>query len=105
DRDWTLPKLKLDRDDLILYRQTRVPPSENRALAACAAFEGDVLIVESEHDDYVPHATIMSYRAAFERAHSMTHRVLDGADHALVSREAQQAYTSLLVGWTTEMVV
>jgi len=104
DREWTLPKRKLDRQDLTLYRQTRVPPSENRALAACATFEGDVLLIESENDDYVPHATIMSYRAAFERAHSMTHRILDGADHALASREAQQAYTSVLVSWATEMV-
>lgn len=102
---WLLPKQDLDRRDLVLYRQAPVLAGENRALAACAAFEGDVLIVESEHDELVPHATIMSYRAAFERAHSLTHRMVDSADHALSGDSSQQAYTSILVGWATEMVV
>jgi hypothetical protein len=47
----------------------------------------------------------MSYRAAFANSHSLTHRVVDGADHALSEKTAQQAYTSILVNWITEMVV
>ena len=64
-----------------------------------------MLLVESQTDDYVPHATIMSYRAACQQTHSLTHRIIDGADHALSEPVAQQAYTSILVGWITEMVV
>lgn len=105
DDEWDTPKHALDRQRLASYRLTTVRPSENRALAACAAFEGDVLIVESEHDDFVPHPTIMSYRAAFERAHSLTHRILDGADHALSGDRSQKAYTCLLTDWISEMVI
>lgn len=105
DEDWSRPKRRLDREDLARYRRTRVAPSENRALAACTQFAGDVLLIEAEHDDVVPHATLMSYRGAFERAHSLTYRVVDGADHAMSSEVCQQAYTSLLVGWATEMIV
>ena len=47
----------------------------------------------------------MSYRAAFQHAHSLSHRVIDGADHALSDKTAQNAYTSVLVNWITEMVV
>jgi uncharacterized protein len=79
--------------------------AENRALAACAAFGGDVLVVESEHDDIVPHPTAASYLASFERARSITHRVLRGADHGLSDPVHQQEYTSLLVRWATEMVL
>lgn len=105
DAQWHTPKRQLNREDLAVYRGSPVTPEENRALAACAAFTGDVLIVESEHDHLVPHATIMSYRAAFGNSHSLTHRVVDGADHALSEKTSQQAYTSILVGWITEMVV
>lgn len=105
DADWDKPKRQLDRQDLARYRRTRVQPSENRALAACAQFEGDVLLIEAEHDDLVPHSTLISYRRAFEQAHSLTYRIVDGADHAMSSEPCQQAYTSLLVGWTTEMIV
>jgi hypothetical protein len=48
---------------------------------------------------------IANYMAAFERAHSLTYRVITGADHGLSEVLWQQAYTSLLVNWTTEMVL
>ena len=105
DAQWNTPKRKLNREDLALYRSNLVPPSENRALMACMQFRGDVLIVESENDHLVPHSTIMSYRAAFQHSHSLTHRVIDNADHGLTDKTAQEAYTSILVGWITEMVV
>jgi len=105
DEDWQTPKRALDREDLACYRRNLVSAEENRALSACAAFQGDALIVESEYDSFVPHPTIMSYRAAFRNTHSMTHRIIDGADHALSDQLSQQAYTSILVSWVTEMVV
>lgn len=105
DDDWDMPKRQLDRDTLNRLRRRHVLAEENRALAACAAFRGDVLIVESEDDSYVPHETIMSYRAAFQRTHSLTHRIIDGADHALSSERCQEAYTTILVDWATEMVI
>ncbi|MCY1260614.1 Alpha/beta hydrolase family protein [compost metagenome] len=105
DEDWLVPKRDLPRDDLMEYRSTRIPAASNRALRACASFTGDVLVVESEHDIHVPHATILSYRAAFQQTHSMTHRIIDAADHELSTEQAQDAYTDILVRWITEMVV
>ena len=105
DADWDCPKAKLDRRDLMLYRAGPVPAGENRALWACTTFKGDVLIVESEHDEIIPHATIMSFVAAFAAAHSLTYRIVAGADHALSSETCRKAYTSLLVNWVTEMVL
>lgn len=105
DEDWALPKRQLDREILNKLRGSRVAPEGNRALSACAQFEGDVLIVESENDSFVPHETIMSYRAAFQRTHSLTHRIILGADHALTHERCQRTYTDILVNWATEMVV
>ncbi|BAV77635.1 dienelactone hydrolase [Pseudomonas chlororaphis subsp. aurantiaca] len=105
DEAWNSPKRDLDKADLLDYRSSLVRMDSNRALHACAAFTGDVLLVESETDEHVPHATIMSYRAACQQTHSMTHRIIDGADHALSDPVSQQAYTSILVDWITEMVV
>lgn len=104
DEDWSLPKEELKKYGLAAYRRLTVSPDENRALGACAAFRGDVLIVESEHDDIVPHPVIANYVAAFEKAHSLTYRVIEGADHGLSEDVWQQAYTALLVGWATEMI-
>lgn len=105
DDEWNTPKQGLDRQRLSAYRLRSLGPADNRALAACAEFGGDVLLVESEQDDYVPHSTLMSYRSAFVSAHSMTHRLVDGADHALSSEQSQKAYSAILTAWISEMVI
>jgi hypothetical protein len=66
-------------------------------------FRGDVLVVESERDNVVPHAVIASYLSACTHARSLTYRVLAGADHGLSEEPWRSAYTALLVGWLDEM--
>ncbi len=105
DEDWAVPKQQLDKGELAAYRRDLIAAEDNRALRACSAFGGDVLLVESEHDDTVPHPVIANYRAAFANARSMTYRMIEGADHGLSEEPWQQAYTSLLVSWATEMVL
>ncbi|KAF1047400.1 alpha/beta hydrolase family protein [Xylophilus sp.] len=105
DEEWETPKVQLDRGVIDRYRRSVVRPTENRALAACKAFRGDALIVEAEHDDFIPHQTIMNYRNAFESAHSLTHRILDGGDHALTGEASQAAYNAILQAWVTEMII
>jgi dienelactone hydrolase len=105
DADWDVPKGKLDREELAVYRRGKVLPEDNRALAACAAFRGDVLIVESEHDPLVPHPVIENYMSACKQAQSLTYRMISEADHGLTEKPWQQTYTSLLVNWMSEMVL
>jgi uncharacterized protein len=105
DSGWELPKLQLHRDhDLVAYRKKLIPPADNRALRACMEFQGDVLVIESENDSVIPHTVITSYVEACTRAHSLTYRMIQGADHGLSDEGAQRSYTSLLVNWMTEMV-
>lgn len=105
DSEWDVPKGRLkEAQSLDLYRRQPIRPTESVALRACAAFGGDVLIVESEHDSTVPHQVIVNYREACATAHSLTYRVIEGADHGLSDTRWQQAYTTLLVNWLSEMV-
>ncbi len=105
DSEWTLPKHRLmGEQKLELYRRQPVRPDESRALRACTAFTGDVLVVESEQDTIVPHQVIVNYREACVSAKSLTYRVIPGADHALTGDACQRAYTTVLVTWLTEMV-
>jgi pimeloyl-ACP methyl ester carboxylesterase len=105
DTDWELAKMRLKvQQDLDAYRRLAVRPNESRALRACTDFAGDVLIVESEHDRIVPHQVLVNYREACVAARSLTHRVIEGADHGLSEGPCQQAYTALLVRWLAEML-
>lgn len=106
DDGWELPKRQLNADpDLPAYRGRELRAEENRVLRACSTFKGDVLIVESEHDDRVPHQTIANYVKAFSQAHSLTSRVIKGADHGLSEEACQKAYSTVLTNWLTEMVI
>lgn len=105
DDDWQLPKRQLHVDpDFAAYRRLALRAEDNRALGACAQFPGDALVVESERDEIIPHPAVANYIAALANAHSLTYRVIEGADHALSLTEWQQAYTQLLVGWLSEMM-
>ena len=105
DSGWELPKAELAKhQDLRAYRHRALAADANRALRACHAFTGDILIVESEHDDIVPHAAIANYLDAARPARSITYRMLSGVDHGLSTPDAQQAYTDVLLAWLREML-
>ena len=64
DIDWEAPKRKLHVDpDFAAYRRLALRAEENRALGACAQFLGDALVVESEHDEIIPHPAVTNYIA------------------------------------------
>jgi uncharacterized protein len=104
DEDWDTPKFELDRAVLAEYRQRFVSYSENSVLDRCRQFKGDVLIVESEHDEIVPHPAVASYVSSFVYARSVTYRVMSGADHALTDAASRREYDRLLEHWLREMI-
>jgi dienelactone hydrolase len=105
DTGWEMPKLQLHKEhDLKAYRNSFVAAEDNRALRACAAYQGDVLIVESELDGIIPPTVITSYREAFIQSRSLTYRVIQGADHGLSQEAGQRSYTTVLVNWMNEML-
>jgi esterase/lipase len=105
DSDWELPKEQLrSRQQLDDYRRRVSTPGESRALAACAAFKGHALVVESEIDRIIPSQVVANYRAALTQAASLTVRMLEEADHSLSTDEMQKAYTAVLVAWLKEMI-
>ena len=104
DDDWEIPKSKLHVDpNFAAYRLLALRAEDNRALGACAQFLGDALVVESERDEIIPHPAVANYIAALANAHSLTYRVIEGADHSLSQKQWERAYTELLVGWLSEM--
>lgn len=104
DNHWEVPKALLDRSEITVYRNHFRTSLNDMALKACERFEGDVLIVESEHDDYVPHAAITSFMAAFRHTNSLSYRIIRNADHALRDEGCRRNYNRLLITWVEEMV-
>ena len=105
DTEWHRPKYLLHREQaLARYRQQRIDASDNRALRACAAFRGDVLLVESECDRIVPAPVLASYRQACIHACSLTCRTILQADHALSDDRSRRSYAAIVLNWLEEML-
>lgn len=104
DDQWDTPKARLDKAVVRAYRERPHGPGADRALAACAAFSGDVLIVESERDEQIPREALLSMQAAFRRTNSFSRRIIPGATHAMRDPKHQRIYSTLLTGWIEEMV-
>lgn len=104
DEHWDTPKAMLDKQVVRAYRQQPHQPGNDRALAACTEFHGDVLIVESEKDEQIPREALLSMQAAFRQANSLSHRIIQGATHAMRDPQHQRIYSTLLTGWIAEMV-
>lgn len=102
DRGWSRPKEDLDKEDLAAYRLLRLGAEDNRALATCAAFRGDVLLVGSGSDDTVPRPVIENYAGAFAQARSLRVRMLEGADHALSHPDWQADFRRCLFEWLAQ---
>jgi pimeloyl-ACP methyl ester carboxylesterase len=106
DFDWLLPKVRLHDDPgLVLYRQRVVDQNDDRALRACAAYRGHVLIVESQYDAIVPHPVVESYTLACAQARTLRTHLLKNADHALSEERWRQEYTSVLTAWISQTMV
>lgn len=105
DEGWNVPKHELDeRVAVDAYRRRVQDADSDRALRACAAFEGDVLLVGSECDDVLPPQVKCSYAAALRRANSVTTRTIAGADHALSMPAFRRDWSELLEAWLREMI-
>lgn len=102
DQGWTRPKEDLDKEDLATYRLLRLRAEDNRALANCAAFRGDVLLIGSGSDDTVPRPVFENYAAAFAHARSLRVRIMEGADHALSHPDWQADFRDCLFAWLAQ---
>ena len=99
DEGWSRPKEDLDREDLATSRLLCLRPNDTHALAACAGFRGDVLLIGSANDDVIPRPVIENYAAAFGQARTLEMQMIDGADHALSHRDWHETFRGALLDW------
>lgn len=75
-------------------------PDDAEPLRDLADFNGQVLIVESEHDEAIPHEVIRAYLAACPRA---GHALIPGAAHAMTDPRWNDVFVEQLLKWATEL--
>lgn len=93
-----------DSVELMEFRNKPRRPEESYALEALHKFEGNVLIIESEKDDIVPHQTIMNYADAVKNRNKLTHVVMKGAPHSIKEGKFRDEVEKILAKWFRKLL-
>lgn len=102
DENWDRPQIDFSGDnnsEVLYWRFKSLKNKETYAVAALHTFEGNVLIIESEKDQLIPHETIENYLRTVPDHSKLTYIIMKGADHAIHNKEQREKYTQILTDW------
>jgi uncharacterized protein len=102
NEEFNKPKMQTSGSDdpfLTAWREKPKNSSETFALKAVSGFDGEILIIESEKDDTIPHQTIQNYENAVKDKNKLTHVVLEDAPHSIKDGPFKDKVEKILVDW------
>lgn len=85
--------------DILQERFQEVNKTPTYTLEAVSNFSGNVLLVQSEKDDLIPHQTIENYMSAVGEKNKLTHIVMKGASHSIQDQKSRDEYEQILIDW------
>ena len=91
-----LPATLFNRDDPSIKKS--IDAKHNKTLTTLSEFRGNVLLVESENDEQVPHQTIQNYLDAANKQH-ITHIVMQNTSHSLGTDVKRKEFTNIVLDW------
>lgn len=91
-----------ENNDIMIWRRKNKLPSQTFALDVLSKFVGDILIMESEYDDAIPHETIENYMNAVKDKNKLTYVLLKGAPHSIMEGAFRDEIEKALVTWFKE---
>jgi pimeloyl-ACP methyl ester carboxylesterase len=80
-------------------RSTVQTPETATALRALAHYDGPALVLESEHDELIPHRIVEAYLTACRHGR---HEIMLGVGHALDDERSRAHFVELIVSWFGE---
>lgn len=81
------------------WRKQKRAPGATQATKALAGFTGNVLVIESELDERIPHQTIENYLACISDPSRLTHIVIPGAPHSIPEGPWRDKVEKILIDW------
>jgi hypothetical protein len=90
---------KLIKDDRSAFRTDGLKIENSLALRGVANFKGEILIVESEADEIIPHPVIENYIEVITNKSKLTHKIMKNASHSLETETQEKEYINLLMSF------
>lgn len=90
------PRLSLSTKE---WRHQPLTYDKTIALRAIHQYPHEILIIESEKDEQIPHQTIQNYVNAVSDKSKLTYKIIKDADHSMRKELHQQEFIDILVEW------
>lgn len=87
------------RQEIMNWRRQHKQPNETYALNALSKFDGNVLVIEAEFDDFVPSETIENYKNAVKDKSKLSYVLLKGAPHSIKEGKFRDEVERILTDW------
>lgn len=84
------------------FKSTKATIETSMALKGVNNFPGDILIIESEKDEIIPHPVIENYLMFIEDKRKLTYEIIKNAFHALETEEQEKEYIEILKNWLSQ---
>ncbi len=81
------------------WRHEKKDFGDSFALQAVHSFDGNILFIESEKDDLVPHTTVENYINAVKNKAKVDHVLIKGAPHSIKEGKFRDEVERVLVDW------
>ena len=101
DKGFTKPQYTQRKQKARQEWKNRLQPHNAcKSLRALHAFDGKVLIVESEKDELVPQTVVQSYANAVSHKKRLSYKIMKKAPHSISKHPRfQKEYKNLMVDW------
>ncbi len=83
---------------------TALQSEQSYALKALSSFSGDILIIESEHDEFIPHQIVKNYLNAVKNKSKLDYVVMKDTGHNLSNEKMLQEFITILTDWFADQV-
>ena len=87
------------RQETYAWRLQKQEPNDNRALDAIHKFQGDILLVASGKDEFIPNQTIQNFINSVPDKSRLTAHTIEGASHALKEESSVVEFKRVLSDW------
>lgn len=104
DKGFDEAKVLLQGDELIDWRSRVKEPGETKSLGSLNNYDGTVLIIEAENDEYVTKQTIENYKNAVKNKENLYFEFAESMRHSFRSEEERKFYMEILKKWFIKQV-
>ena len=101
--DLPVAKVIEQRENMLILRKQKFSLHDNKVLKAMHKFSGNILLVESENDEELPHQNIQNFIDAVNDKAKLTHMVMKDTAHSLGTDEKRQEFAKIVIDWFTKL--